>query len=303
MAWTTTGDLDEFLAAAGGFLRARPASNTILLTTTDNLGARGMHTYGPGDPHFGWWRATSGEVAGAFLRTPPLSAVLTDLPADAIPSLVDALGDVPGFSAEVGVAELVAAEWARRTGGTPEVRLRSRLYRLGRLTPPRSMPRGRARIATAADRDLLVSWYELFTIEMGEPAENLVEAVDDRIADRALVLWETNEGPVSMAGHSRPLAGMIRVAPVFTPVGSVHTGFIMAAHPRGLRRRGYGGAVTAAVSLKAAKLAEEVLLYTDVANPTSNSLYLRLGYAPVEDRLVIATTPLTPALRTCADHG
>src|SRR6185503_18631953 len=55
------------------------------------------------------------------------------------------------------------------------------------------------------------------------------------------------------------------------------TGFIMAAHPRGLRRRGYAGAATAAVSLKAAELAEEVLLFTDVANPTSNALYQRVG--------------------------
>jgi hypothetical protein len=292
MAWTTTGDLDEFLAAAGGFLRARPASNTILLTTADNLVARGLHTYGSGDPRFGWWRAEGGEIAGAFLRTPPLPAVLTDLPADAVPSLVDALGDVPGFSAEPGVAELVAAEWARRTGVTAEVSLRSRLYRLGRLTPPRHVAKGRARVATAADRDLLLSWYELFAIQMGGPAENLAEAVDDRIADRGLVLWEINEGPVSMAGHSRPVAGMIRVAPVFTPVATcVRTDFIMAAHPLGLRRRGYASAVTASVSLKAAELAGEVLLFTDVANPTSNSLYQRLGYAPVEDRLVMSLKP------------
>jgi predicted GNAT family acetyltransferase len=292
MAWTTTGDLDEFLAAAGEFLRTRPASNTILLTTADNLAVRGMHTYGPGDPSFGWWRAPGGEVAGAFLRTPPLAAALTDLPPDAVPSLVDALGDVPGFSGEVGVAELVAAEWTRRTGVTAEVSLRSRLYRLGRLTTPQHMPRGRARLATAADRDLLLSWYELFTIEMGGSAENLAEAVDDRIADRGLVLWETKDGPVSMAGHSRPVAGMIRVAPVFTPVATcVRTDFIMAAHPDGLRRRGYASAVTAAVSLKAAELAGEVLLFTVVANPTSNSLYQRLGYVPVEERLVMSLRP------------
>jgi predicted GNAT family acetyltransferase len=31
-----------------------------------------------------------------------------------------------------------------------------------------------------------------------------------------------------------------------------------------------------------------VLLFTDVANPTSNALYQRLGYQPVADRLVLA---------------
>jgi predicted GNAT family acetyltransferase len=31
----------------------------------------------------------------------------------------------------------------------------------------------------------------------------------------------------------------------------------------------------------------EVLLYTDLANPTSNALYQRLGYRPVEDRVLL----------------
>jgi hypothetical protein len=33
---------------------------------------------------------------------------------------------------------------------------------------------------------------------------------------------------------------------------------------------------------------EQVLLYTDLANPTSNALYQRIGYSPVEDRLVLS---------------
>lgn len=32
----------------------------------------------------------------------------------------------------------------------------------------------------------------------------------------------------------------------------------------------------------------QVLLFTDLANPTSNALYQRLGYQPVADRLVLA---------------
>jgi predicted GNAT family acetyltransferase len=30
------------------------------------------------------------------------------------------------------------------------------------------------------------------------------------------------------------------------------------------------------------------VLYTDLANPTTNRLYARLGYVPVEDRVVLA---------------
>ncbi|WP_323187335.1 GNAT family N-acetyltransferase [Streptomyces sp. NBC_00006] len=54
--------------------------------------------------------------------------------------------------------------------------------------------------------------------------------------------------------------------------------------PPALRGRGYAAAVTAEVSRAArAEGAEEVLLFTDLSNPTSNALYQRLGYRPVRE--------------------
>ncbi len=80
--------------------------------------------------------------------------------------------------------------------------------------------------------------------------------------------------PVSMAGVNRPLGGTVRVGPVYTPVA--------------YRRRGYAAAVTAAVSRAALEAgAAAVVLFTDLANATSNSPYQRLGYRPVGDRVVI----------------
>ncbi len=35
---------------------------------------------------------------------------------------------------------------------------------------------------------------------------------------------------------------------------------------------------------------KEVLLFADLANRTSNGLYQRLGYEPVEDRVVLSIT-------------
>ena len=81
-----------------------------------------------------------------------------------------------------------------------------------------------------------------------------------------------------MAGLTRQVARATRVASVYTP-------------PE-FRRRGYAGAVTAAVSQAALDAgAAEVLLFTDLANPTSNALYQSLGYAPVEDRVILSFTP------------
>ena len=54
--------------------------------------------------------------------------------------------------------------------------------------------------------------------------------------------------------------------------------------PPAWRGRGYGSAVTAAVT--AERLASGrrfCFLYTDLANPTSNKIYVDLGYQPVCD--------------------
>ncbi|MCQ0020489.1 GNAT family N-acetyltransferase [Actinomadura madurae] len=80
-----------------------------------------------------------------------------------------------------------------------------------------------------------------------------------------------------MAGRTPAVGGMARVAPVYTPAGH--------------RRRGYGAAVTAAATRDAQDAgAADVVLFTDLGNPTSNSVYRRLGYRPVEDRVVLAFT-------------
>ena len=58
------------------------------------------------------------------------------------------------------------------------------------------------------------------------------------------------------------------------------------------RRRGYGSAITAAVS--AERLASGrrfCFLYTDLANPTSNSIYMDIGYEPVCDSVDYAFEP------------
>lgn len=46
-------------------------------------------------------------------------------------------------------------------------------------------------------------------------------------------------------------------------------------------------AVTAACTLAALLDAEHVVLFTDLANPTSNAIYQQIGYVPVRDHKVI----------------
>ncbi|MEV7402319.1 GNAT family N-acetyltransferase [Streptomyces sp. NPDC091267] len=269
MTWTFTDDVDAFLDAAGASLAARPAEHTLVLTVTATLRRHGPHAFTEHAPVLGWWRGADGKVAGTLVRTPPRPALLHGIVPEAVAPLLAAL-PLTGINADRSTAEAVAAHW-------PGYRVdeEQRLYRLGELVPPSPAPGGRPRAATPADRDLLLRWYPRFTADVGLPPGHPERAVAERTAEGRLTLWEDEGVPVSMAGVSPRLAGTVRVAPVYTP--PEHRG------------RGYAAAVTAAVSRAARESgADEVLLFTDLANATSNGVYTRIGYRAVTDRLLIS---------------
>jgi predicted GNAT family acetyltransferase len=277
MPWHLTDSVDEFDETAGDFLRSRPVEHTVQLTLIDTLRKRGPHAYGPDDPIFGWWQRDSGAVDGAFIQTPPHPLLLTAAPA--MPELARLLAGrpLPGINAVAADAEEFAKVWRESTPVTLATGRQSRLYRLDVLTPPSPLPPGAPRVAGAADRELLEAWLTVFHHDVGEAVQAVSEVVDDKISYGGLTLWEVDGVPVSMAGATRPAAGMVRVIAVYTPAE--------------LRGRGYAGAVTSAVTRAAVDGgAADVVLFTDLANPVSNALYQRLGYRPVEDRAVIVFT-------------
>ncbi|MFF3732043.1 GNAT family N-acetyltransferase [Streptomyces sp. NPDC002476] len=126
------------------------------------------------------------------------------------------------------------------------------------------------------DADPLLGWWRGADGSQGRWCRPRPERLaDERTASGGLTLWEDGGVPVSMAGVSPRIAGMVRIAAVCTP----------PEHGR----RGYASAVTARASRAARKAgAAEVLLFTDLANPTSNGVYRRIGYRPVSDRLLLA---------------
>ena len=268
------------MAEAGPFLRAQPARHTLELTIIDTLSKRGPHSYGPDAPLFGWWRPGRRPVSAACLQTPPYPLLLSSAPAASPDQLADALAAagraLPGVNGHGPAVSRFASRWRQHTNATISVHMRTRLYRLDGLVPPQPPPGGSARKAAAADRDLLVAWLGAFGREVGSLTESDPERVVDDLTSRGtLMLWLDGGQPVSVAGVTQPVAGMVRVGPVYTPPA--------------LRGRGYGGAVTAAVSQAALDAgAAEVLLFTDLDNPTSNGIYQRLGYCQVEDRVVVS---------------
>ncbi|WP_330318624.1 GNAT family N-acetyltransferase [Streptomyces platensis] len=271
--WHLTEDVHDFHARAGEFLRSRPALHTTPLTTIERLRTRGADAFGGPAPVLGCLER-SGKVHATFSLIRGLSLThLTPEQADTLAAHLAALGQsLPFVSADHGTATAFAEAWQRRTGATPTLRDRIRLYRLGTLTPPTPVPDGRGRFVGEQDREQLMLFLREFTTDVREAVTiDAASWAGTRFADKHFTFWETPDGtPVSMAGATSMVGGMVRVDPVYTP-----------AHLRG---RGYAGAVTAEVSQAALTAgATNVVLYADPANPTSNALYQRIGYRPIAE--------------------
>ena len=93
------------------------------------------------------------------------------------------------------------------------------------------------------------------------------------------MLWEDGGEAVSVSGWGGPTPNGIRIGPVYTPPA--------------LRGRGYATALVA--ELSQALLDEGrsfCFLFTDLANPTSNAIYERIGYVRVCESAMVAFEPL-----------
>jgi predicted GNAT family acetyltransferase len=270
--WHLTEDLDVFLARGGDFLRSRPALHTMHLTVLEKLRTRGGAEHGTQATLFGLLQQ-AGEVHATFHRLPSRGLAPTSLTpeqADTLAAHLAGLGHaLPYVTADQGTAAVFAEAWQRHTGATSTLRVRLHLYRLGTLTPPEPVPEGRARAAGEEDHEQVVHWCNEFAAAVGEVLPD--SWAETRFADKHFTFWETPDGtPVSMAGSTAKIGGMVRVDPVYTP-----------AHLRG---RGYAGAVTVAVTRAAlATGADDIVLFTDPANLTSNALYQRVGYELITD--------------------
>jgi len=219
-----------------------------------------------------------GQIVAAALRTPPHNLVLSETDDDgAWPALAADAVEVDRslrgvLGAKAGVGRFIRA-WQDATGASASLTRSQRIYRAERASIPEGVD-GSLRAYTAADRALALEWLDAFFAEAlgGSAVETAESTLEHRLSDPAggFVLWEDDGGPVSLAGFGGPTPNGIRIGPVYTP-------------PE-LRRRGYGTAVTAELTRSLLAGGRRFcFLFTDLANPTSNSIYQRIGYVPVTD--------------------
>jgi predicted GNAT family acetyltransferase len=222
------------------------------------------------------------EVVATAVMTRPYALALSLCDSDeALGLLAQDLhqfsAETAGVNAPVPVARRFAETWRQLTGESWTLSLAERCYRLDAVMFPSGV-RGRARLATLDDIDLLVDWQMAFVEEAVPSDKRPREAMERTMRARlemppdvaGRLVWEDGGLPVALAGYGNATPNSMRIGGVYTP----------PEH----RRRGYGGAVTAAASQKVLDLGKKfVTLFTDLSNPTSNHIYQEIGFYPVYD--------------------
>jgi hypothetical protein len=264
-------DVRGFFERVEPFLLRREAEHNLMLGFRASL-EHDPHAFGPDDPYLAAVVDERGEVVAAATMTPPHNLVLSTVDD---PGAVDALaGDLRGEVLPGLIAPLdVGAAFCDRWPAAATVSIEERIYEATEVIPPRPVP-GRMRFAEDRDRDVVVEFVAGFFEEAlpGSTDGDAEAWVARRRSqpDTYTALWDDGGKVVTLAGFGSPTPNGMRVGPVYTPPG--------------LRGRGYASALTAAVT-------EHVLasgrrfcfLFTNLANPTSNSIYRRIGYRPVLD--------------------
>lgn len=214
-----------------------------------------------------------GDVAGvAFQRgdgpvvlgasAPEAAAAFAEALQDDYPQLDDVVGALPA-------CEAFLRKWHAPPGKVFRQRHRLRDHVLRTLMMPVAA-RGCVRPAVASDLAWLIEMQHAFAAEVGIPisASTLAEQVERRLGTGGYRIWNDAED-VAYAGFGMAGDDASRVAPVYTRPA--------------FRTRGYASSLVAQICAELVNAGRQVFLVTDVANPTSNSLYARLGFVALGD--------------------
>jgi GNAT superfamily N-acetyltransferase len=259
-------DANEIIALLRPLIAADPVRLTVLGTVAQVLEEPMAE---------GWCLAVPGSADIAARSSPVTPVVVVGRWAEpaARGELVTALRRLPDLAAINGPLPW-SAEIAVKAVPISH-RMDQRLFRLDTLIPPTVVP-GSGRRADEGDRPLLLDWYRAFAEEAEARSMDLERSVDRMLASGGAWIWIDAE-PMSLAVRRAPVEGSARIGPVYTP--PEHRG------------HGYGSAVTAVATQDVLADGAIPVLFTDLANPTSNAIYQRLGYRPVGDYVSVAVGP------------
>ena len=226
------------------------------------------------------------RVVGVAVMTPPKKIILSKIDRDiqaAVACLVDYLRgidvQIPGIVGPAVEAQAFSECWLKgRIDVSAKQGKRMRVFE-ARTVANLPLSPGEMRFANVDDHSLMAHWIVGLSEVIGEPVslESAKSRAEKLIKNQELYVWD-NEGPVSIAGVSRPMRNGTTIGLVYTPP----------------EHRGKGYATSCVLSLTKKLLSDGYSfcsLYTDLSNPTSNRIYTKIGYVPVGDALELNFLP------------
>lgn len=266
----------EFLDVTRNLLMENESANTIMLSYAENQ-TRGVES--AMSTKFYCVVANEKPLLPTMF-TQELWPLLSEGPDEAARLLARYLyWKQPTISGVMGPAVLAlefADEWERLSRCNLEIHHNTRLYDCTKVADIK-LAEGHSRRATLDDFDLVKKWRNAFRKDANTILGSSDAQITNQINQGRYYFWITDQ-PVSMALYSRGTGNTGMIGVVYTP-------------PKH-RNRGYATAVTAVVTqiiLDSGK--KYATLYTNLDNPTSNSIYQKIGYKPVIDSTVWRFTP------------
>jgi uncharacterized protein len=223
-----------------------------------------------------------GKLALVLLQTHPRQLILSkSLPfapeeiEEIAKKLYESYPNIPGMIGETWLATALAEKIAKLQHCRVHVQMKQRVYVLKQVKRPASK-RGVLRPAQMSDMNMLCQWFVRFCEDVRLPAsaEEAAQAVQGAIANQQIYVWTIDGEPVSMARWARPTKTNVTINWVYTPPEK--------------RKQGYASDCVAALTQHVLDLGYKTAsLYTDLDNPTSNKIYMEIGYEPVMDSMLL----------------
>ena len=270
-------DINRFNELVFPFLLKHEAENNLLFSILNSL-KEDFYRYGDNKPVF-ISITENNKIKLVSIRTPPHNQILsyTDnlLTIDVlIDELIKNNFDLPGVLGFKKGAESFVKLWCREKGINTKLVANERIYKLERVAEE-TLGKNEFIKATRLYEDKILQWAKEFLIEaLPERNNEMIEQSLKRVTKavrkgKFFLLLENNE-PISMAQK----AGK-------TPNGNV-VNYVYT--PPELRRRGYATECVAKLSNYILEEGNQFcFLFTDLMNPTSNSIYQKIGYRAVID--------------------
>lgn len=265
---------EEFLNHAGPLLYQNEPTNSLMLGLCGNL----IRATEPPKSAPLLIRVLQNEkTVTAAIQTSLMNLIVTYASPNQLELLASELKKIhahlPGVVGPAKESELFSQIWSHQTGAKSKLGMGQKIYKIEKVDEPNTP--GSLRLAQPEEADLIGQWLFDFGVEsllpseqksLAERKEHAVKAIRNQLA----YVWLVDGQPVSMAHVGRPTLNGISISGVYTP--------------QALRKNGFASAVVAQLSQKMLDSGKKFcVLYTDLANSTSNKIYQKVGYREVSN--------------------